>query len=237
MDPEEGEDFENEDFDELEDDGTPPEDRQEEEDQPPENEEELEDEPPARRPSRAQSRIETLDRERREALERAEAAERRANELLNGNSRAEAERQERERLERMDPDERREYHARQREQRTAQEIGSLRAQITDSTDKSDFAAACATNPALMKVKDRVEEELKKLQANGQTVPRETLAKYLIGDELLKKAPKARERAAKRAAANLDRERSRPAGGASDAPRGRDTSEKAARDKRLENYTF
>lgn len=236
MDPEEGEEFENEDFDELEDDGTPPEDRQEEEDQPPE-EEEFEDEPPARKPSRAQARIEALDRTAREAVERAEAAERRVNELLSGNHRVEAERQERERVERMDPDERREYFARQRDQRIEHEFGSLRAQIADSTDRADFAAACTNNPALMKVKDKVEAELSKLRANGQTVPRETLAKYLIGDELLKKAPKARERAAKKAAANLDRERARPAGGASDAPRGRDASEKAARDKRLENYTF
>jgi hypothetical protein len=236
MDPEEGEEFETEDFDELEDDGHPPEDQREDEDQPPE-EEGLEDEPPARKPSRAQTRIEALDRTAREAIERAEAAERRVNEILNGNTRAEAERRERELIERMDPDERREHEARLRDQRTTHEIGSLRAQIADSTDRAKFGSACATNATLAKVRDQVEVELSKLQANGQTVPRSTLAAYLIGQQVLEKAPKARERAAKKAAANLDRERARPARGASDAPRGRDKDEKAARDKRLENYTF
>jgi hypothetical protein len=144
MDPEEGEEFETEDFDELEDDGHPPEDQREDEDQPPE-EEGLEDEPPARKPSRAQTRIEALDRTAREAIERAEAAERRVNEILNGNTRAEAERRERELIERMDPDERREHEARLRDQRTTHEIGSLRAQIADSTDRAKFGSACATN--------------------------------------------------------------------------------------------
>jgi hypothetical protein len=243
MDPEEGDDLENEDFDELDEpEGEEPEAGEGEEDPLPEEEAD-QDEPPARKPSRAQARIEELDRRTREfervaqeAATRAEAAERRLAEL-SGPSRADAERREQERLAAMDPWDRAQYLARQSEQRTTSELGSLRAQIADSTDRSEFAAACAGNPSLAKVKDQVEAELTKLRATGQTVPRQTLATYLIGQSVLEKAPKARERAAKRARGNLDRERARPAGGASDTPRGRDGDDRTARDKRLENYTF
>lgn len=243
MDPEEGEEFEGEDFDELdEQEGEEPEGQQDGEEAP--EGEEPEDEAPARRPSRAQARIEELDRRSREferiaqeAAQRAEAAERRLQEALNGPSRAEAERRERERLDALDPWDRAREEARLSEARTGNEIGALRREIADSTDRAEFAQACATNPALAKVKDKVEEELRKLRGQNITMPRETLAAYLIGQELLKKAPKARERAAKRAAANLDRERARPTGGASDAPRGGRDDEKAAREKRLENLKF
>jgi len=196
---------------------------------------------PARRPSRAQARIETLDREVREAREREAALQRQIEEIRSGQTRttqAEAERQERERLERMDPVERAEYLARTVETRTNQRLDALNRQIADSTDRAEFAEACAANPALAKVKDQVEAELRKLREGNVNVPRQTLAAYLIGNQVLDKAPKARERATKKAAANLDRERTRPAGGASDAPRsGRDTSDRSARDKRLEDYTF
>jgi hypothetical protein len=137
----------------------------------------------------------------------------------------------------MLPEERAEYIARKTATDLNGELNSLRGQIADSTDRAEFASACAANPALAKVKDKVETELAKLRASGTTVPRQTLAAFLIGQQLLEKAPKARERAAKRAAGNLNRERATPAGGSSDAPRSGGRDERAARDKRLENYTF
>lgn len=239
MDPEEeGEEFE--DFTETEEgfEGEPEEETLEE--AAPEGEEPEEPEP-SRRPSRARTRIEALDREVREAREREEAWKREREQLLAGQSRTSAEqrdREERERLAQMDPLERAEYLARATGQRVDQQIGALSRQIADSSDRAAFAEACAANPALAKVKDEVETELAKLRQGNVNMPRETLAAYLIGKSALSKAPKARASAAKRAAANLDRERARPAGGASDAPsRGRETDDKAARDKRLEGYAF
>jgi hypothetical protein len=236
-DPEDtGDDFDEiEDFDETEEEGVEPEAQQDDEETEPE-----EDEQPVRKPSRAESRIEALSREVREARERAEAAERRANEILNGQSRtshADAEREEQARLAQMDPWDRAEYLRRKDRDESARQIEALRRESAEATDRAEFAQACASNPALAKVKDKVETELAKLRAQGQTVPRQTLAAFLIGQQLLEKAPKARERTAKRAANNLDRERTRPAHGASDAPRGGGKDEKAARDKRLENFTF
>lgn len=246
-DPEDGDDFDNiqDDFDDTDDQDSQVNDQQDDQDddqgQQADDQDADDDQQPARKPSRAQARIEALDREVREARERESALQRQLEEIRSGQSRTSEEqrrREEQERFNRMDPLERAEYRARSVEERTSQQIGALSQQIADSTDRAAFAEACVDNPALAKVKDRVEDELRKLRAAGQTVPRETLAKYLIGDEILKKAPKARARAERRGAANLDRERGRPAGGASDAPaRGRETNDKAARDKRLENFTF
>lgn len=245
MDPdEEGEDFDDvENFDDTEDQqGAPPEDQQDEEDNqdPDQGDEEVEDQP-ARKPSRAQARIEALDREVRESREREAEYRRELEQLRNGQSRVSAAQREQEelrRLEQMDPVERAEYIARSGEQRTNQRLDAISRQMADSTDRAEFAQACVANPALAKVKDEVETELTKLRAGNVNMPRGTLAAYLIGRKVLEKAPKARTRAEKRAAANLDRERTRPAAGASDAPgRGRELSEKAAREKRLENFTF
>lgn len=247
MDPEDGEDFDDiQDFDDTDDqDNT--DDQQDDGDdqgQQADDQDQDDDQPPPRQPSRAERRIQELDRRAQdfervaqEAAQRAEAAERRLNEVLNGPSRAEAERREAERLAAMDPWDREQHQRRQSEQKLTGEIQALRREQAEATDRSEFAAACATNPSLAKVKDKVEAELQKLRATGQNVPRATLAAYLIGQSVLEKAPKARERAARKAAGNLDRERARPANGASDAPRGRDKDERAARDKRLEDYTF
>jgi len=229
--------LETEDFDEL-DEGDEPEELEVEE---PSQEEEVEEEPPARKPSRAQARIEALDRERQEALRRAEEAERRLQEAQSGRSRSDAEaryRARQEELAAMDPWDRARAEQSDSESRTRSEVAALSRQIADSSDRADFAEACASNPALAKVKDKVEEQLRDARARGVDVPRRTLAAYILGEQLLEKAPKARARAERKAAANLDRERSRPASGASDAPRGGEgKDEKAARNKRLENYTF
>lgn len=187
-----------------------------------------------RQPSRAQARIERLDREREEALRRAAAAEERLARIEADRNRAGDAEREQERLAQMDPYERVEYFARRAESRTEQALNSLRSEMADSNDKATFAAACATKPALARIKDRVETTLAQLRANGSTAPRETIAAYLLGQDLLTKAPAARDKAEKKAAANRERERARPANGASDVSGGRVRDEKAARMARLES---
>ena len=122
---------------------------------------------------------------------------------------------------------------------TQSELQAIRRTVEDSTDRADFASACAANPALAKVKDEVETRLKEARSRGVDVPRETLAKFILGEQILSRVPKAKARAEKRAAANIDRERTRAStGGLSEAPsRGREPNDKAARDKRLESYRF
>lgn len=240
-----GEEFDDDlDLDQLDDDEPQGEREDEIGDQDPPQEGDDQDDPPARQPSRAERRIEELDRRTREferlaqeAATRAENAERQLRELQSGTSRAATEREEQARLAAMDPEERIAHLARTSEARTAGQIDTLRREIAESTDRAAFATACASNPTLAKVKDQVETELTKLRSQGQNVAREVLAKYLLGEEILKKAPQAKARAERRAAANRDRERSQPARGASDAPRGGGRDDKAARDARVESYVF
>lgn len=234
-----------EDFDELDQQDDQSEDQQSDEGLDDQQDDQSEDqqieEQPARQ-SRSQQRIETLNREARESRERAEAAERRLNDILAGTTRQSAQdqaRAEEQRLAQMEPWERAEYRATVAEQRTAQAVQSIRNEIAEANDRAEFTQARTANPALDRVSERVEAELQKLRANGMTAPRMTIAKYLIGEDLLNRAPKARAGAAKKAAANLSRERARPAGGASDvssnsrAPQ----DDRAARMKRLEGVTF
>lgn len=189
------------------------------------------------RPSRAQARVEAAVREAREARERAEALEAQIRNLTNNQTRVSDEQAEAQRLAQMDPFERAEYLAQRAERNTGTAIQQLRQEMADNTDKASFAALCASNPALAKVKDEVERTLSDSRRNGVTLPREVLAAYLIGQKVLAKAPAARTTAGKRAAERVSRERARPAGGGSDVTGGRTRDETAARRERLENASI
>lgn len=200
----------------------------------------LDNQPPAKQPSRSQARIEALDREAKEAKAEAELLRRQMNELLQGTQRSDAERINRERqaqLEAMDPWDRAEALNRDREARIEQRLGAVTRTLQDSTDRAEFAAKCASNARLAKIADEVERRLADARSRGVDVQRETLAAYILGEQLLKSGGKAKARAEKKAADNISRERSRPAGGSSDAPRPEGKDEAAARAKRLESYRF
>jgi hypothetical protein len=236
----EPEDFEDlEEFEEPEDDEPQaPEPGSEE---PLEDEEEIPDEPAPKPKSRAQARIEALDREAKEAKEAAEALRREVEELRNGRQRSDAEAQaarRRAELEAMDPWDRVRAEAADAEARLNNRLQAIDRKAADADDRAAFAEKCADNPALAKVRGEVEKRLAEARSRGVDVPRETLAIYILGEERMKTGPKAKARAEKKAAANLDRERGRPASGASEAPRsGGAKDEKAARLARLENYRF
>lgn len=197
-----------------------------------------EETPPAKQPSRSQARIEALDREAKEAKAEAEALRRQMTELLNGTSRSEAEARQRQRqqeLDAMDPWDRAEALNRDREARIEARLGAVTRNLQDSTDRAEFAAKCASEPRLAKIADEVEARLADARSKGIDVQRETLATFILGEKALKS--KARARAEKKAADNISRERSRPAGGSSDAPRPEGKDEASARAKRLESYRF
>ena len=187
--------------------------------------------------SRAAARIEALDRERREAAQRAEAAERRLQELLasqQSQSRAQTEAQERQRLEQMLPDERAEYIARQTADRTTRELAALRQEMADPSDRATFQAAQARDPRLAKVAAEVESTLAGLRAQGTTLPRTELAAYLLGKKILEKGAAAGTRQRSQAATRVARETARPVSGGGAAAPGRAASkdERAARLARL-----
>jgi hypothetical protein len=189
------------------------------------------------RPSRAQARVETALREAREATSKAAALEEQIRQLTQNQSRSSAERDEAEQLARLDPYERAEFLAARAERNTGNAIQQLRQEMADNTDKATFAASCAANPTLARVKDEVESTLSEARRNGITLQREALAAYLIGQKILAKAPAARARAGKQAVERVNRERARPANGGSDSTGGRNRDANSARRERLENASI
>lgn len=242
MDPENGDDLDlgGDDFDEgldpnfdsedLGDDGQP-------QPQPSAGEDDLDDPQPEPRQSRAQARVEAAIREKREAEARAAELEARLRNIETSTSRASEAQAEEARLAQMEPWERAEYFARRAEERAAQQVNSLRSEMQDQNDRATFAAECAANPRLAKVRDQVEQRLSEARKNGVTLPRRTLAAYIIGETVLSQSPKARAAAEKKAAGNLSRERARPVTGGSDAPTNRTRDERSARLARLEGASI
>lgn len=187
---------------------------------------------PTRQPSRAQARIEALDREVKAAKDAAAEAQRQLREFASTTTRASTEAQERERLAQMLPEERAEYLARQ-SVNEVQRIGQqLQQQLADQTDRAEFAAKCVAHPALARVKDQVEATLVEYRKSGQTLPREVVAAYLIGQSVLSRAPKAATTQRKTAAARVARETARPTTGGSDVRGSQTKDDRAARLERL-----
>ena len=188
--------------------------------------------------SRAQARVETALREAKAAREEAELARREASELRASQTRETAEARERQALENMDPYERSQYEAAQRDRQRDATIARLEFTMADSADRTDFASKAARIPALALVADEVEAALAAMRQGGTTAPRETIAKYLLGERALARGAGNKTRAAKAGAARIERAVARPTGARSDVraegPRG-DT--KAARAARLKDISI
>jgi len=148
-------------------------------------------EPIPARQRRSQSRWQQREQELAATRRRAEEAEARAIQLASERQREEAQRfhaqqQERERRrEMMTP-----------EERTAEELQELRAQInyqaqmdrfyrTDAEDRATFQAKASVNKVYERHQTRVEEELRKARASGTNLSREQILRYIIGDEAIK----------------------------------------------------
>jgi hypothetical protein len=172
----------------------------------------------------------TYAREAAAARDAANAAQRELEALRNGQQRQSSEAQEQQRLAQMEPWERAEYIARQTEQRTLGVVARLERSIADQGDKAAFASMCATKPAVAKVSAEVEKLYAEQIRNGGTPPpREVIAAYIIGQQVLNGASKARTSQARTAAANVSRERAAPTTTGSDV-RGQGGKTSSVRDR-------
>lgn len=192
---------------------------------------------PAQRPTRGQNRVATLSREAREAKDRADRAERELQDLRAQQTRAPAETPaaRAERLAGMTEAQRLEYLIQEQGQNFQAQIAQTNFNNWESGDQAAFRALSATNPAVAKLAAKVEVELKAMRAQGQNASRETIAKYLLGEAALNRAPRAAAKGARTAAAGRERQQGRPGAGRGDvAPGGaRKGSEAAQRRARLE----
>lgn len=186
-----------------------------------------------RRPSRAQARVETALREAREAKAELERLRTERQQADFQRQQRETAAQEAERLALMDPEERYEYRARQLEAKLDQRLQAIQFQSDDRADKTAFDALVSRSPIAAKLADKVEDALREMRRNGTTAPRETVLKYLIGENAIANAGRAKGKATRTAALNKAKQVGRPTGGRSDissgSPRsGDDRSKRAAR---------
>jgi hypothetical protein len=101
------------------------------------------------------------------------------------------------------------------------------AQAADMQDKSDFTLKAVNNPLYAQYRDRVEAELNKLRMAGQNANRETIFKYLLGEDAVANYGK-KSKTAQAAAARVKSATRPPASAKSDV--GSQRSDKSAGDR-------
>jgi hypothetical protein len=172
-------------------------------------------EPPARRPGRAER-----ERERRRTVERQYQEEREARIRLEGQLQAarpvqpqidpaEEARREQEQIALMTPDQigRYFYEKGQREQR--QLLLQMQVQTGDTLDRQGFERFCERHPAANRIAAQVEQVLIAERQQGRNPSRQTVATYLLGDELLKRAAKEGTRQRQNGQRRIQQETTRP----------------------------
>lgn len=229
------------DFDEAGDEDEVEPETDEEDDPDPEGDEpdgqETEPEP---RQSRGQNRVQRLaadlkaEREARERTERELAEARRTPQAQV--SPEEATRRREAHLATLTAEGRLEFLRQEGEQRLNHRLNQIEFQSWDNADAAKFEALCARNPTANALKSAVDKRLKELRDQGQNASRDTVLRYVIGDQALNKQPKARAAARRREAEGQERQTARPVQSRGDVARGsaRSTNEREARRKRLEN---
>lgn len=225
--------------DEIDDELEPDEDNIEPEyDEASEDEPEEGDEEPAlvaaRQPSRGENRVATATRIAAEAKAEAKAAREELAALRAAQTRqpVESQTQRQERLSQMEPWERTEFLTNER-------MAALEWNANERADKAAFQMLCMSDPVAAKLKDDVEARLNTMRASGQTVDRETLYTFMLGERAKANRGRATGRAQKAATANRERQTARPGNSRGDtAPSDqRAANTAAARNKRLENMNI
>lgn len=187
-----------------------------------------------RRAEESDRRAAEAERKAADAERRAEEAERRAGERRAAESAAD----EAQRLELMTEGEKIAHYRQKDKEEHTREMNGVKFQIWDSTDRQEFRQLTREDPLVAKVKDRVEAEFAKMQAQGRPVSREILANQFIAKDARDGLVKAKAKTRERTEASERREKVKPTRTRSDVTANRsrrgqeDTA--AARRKRLED---
>lgn len=193
---------------------------------------------PARRPSRAQTRIQTLTSTAREAKEKAdrlerELAEMRAAQRAPVQQGESPEARAARRALMSDTDLLRE-DLKESEARTQAMLQQQAMEVRERHDASEYAQELATSPNLKRYEAAVERMRSEAKANGQFVPRKVLLELVVGRAAIAAAKKAGGKPQQQAQRRVAAQQSRPA-----PARSGDTATQRGRqgdslEKRLEN---
>ena len=135
----------------------------------------------------------------------------------------------------MDPEQRVEARFNEAQAASQAHLARMSAALADQTDKATFSTLAASNPLYKRVAPKVEEKLAELRRMGQNVDREALAKYVIGEEVLKRSASAIPKQRQAAQQNIRRQNARPGAGRSDETT--DERRQQSRRARLEDVVF
>lgn len=194
---------------------------------------------PARRPSRAQSRIQTLtntlkeEKAERQRIDRELADLRAAERQRQAQTQQESPEAKAQRRALMDPMDVMREDLRESEQRTQHLLHQQARHTQETNDSLTYNAILREAPHLKKYDAEVEKIRLEQQANGMFVPREVLLDLAIGRAARAAATKAAPKARAVGAAKVAAQQSRPAAARGDAASQRGKQGDSA-EKRLEN---
>lgn len=144
----------------------------------------------------------------------------------------------------MSPDERAEFLVNEARQGFDAKLSGLQFQMQDSADRLAFDSLSSRNDdvgkAYASVRDEVEQRLAEMRRNGGTAPRETIAKYILGERAVARMSRSKPRQERKANERIQRETTRPGNGRGDAQGGqqrRGGDEKSARANRLKDLNI
>jgi hypothetical protein len=156
------------------------------------------------------------DDEARRERERAERAERELQELRQQRQESrETPEQEAARLALMLPEDRMEYRLNKATQGFQQTARALELRAADASDRASFTAQYAAKPSFAKYADRVEATLQTARQRGGNPDRETVLKYLLGEDAMKNMDKAKETQRRQGQQNIQRQTTRASSGRGD----------------------
>lgn len=186
---------------------------------------------------RVQAALETA----RKAREEADRAIRELNEYRSRLQQPQQESKEIEeaRLTLMSPEQRWEYRwdKKEREWEQRQRISEL--QAADASDRATFTARYASNPVFGRYAERVEATLRDARSKGGNPDRETVLKYLLGEDAMQKLGEAKKTQTQQGQRNIQRQTTRPSSGRGDQPAVRrgNLTDAQQRERRLENVNL
>jgi hypothetical protein len=195
---------------------------------------------------RAETRIQKLANERREAATRATKAEAELKVLKDAQENAQRTQQnfqqqqlEQQRLqalwEQSGPEDRMAMMLEKQRRETQQLLFQQQAHMADADDRMRFDRLVDKDAVAAKYKNEVENRLNKVRGNGFSASREDIYKHLLGEKVMAARAKASASQSKTGKANIKKQTVPARRTTSDRTGGRSTaSEQEARRKRLEN---
>jgi len=154
-------------------------------------------------------RLANENREYKDRLDRLEREREQERQLWNQRQTQLNEQQERERLNLMTPEERGEYLRQQDRRQMTEQLRQFQMQTAMQLDRSSYDAKAVNNPVYRRMQEQVEQKFAEQMRIGQPTDRETILKFLLGEQALNGAATApaQRRAARR---RVEAERVAPA---------------------------